>query len=312
MPKYSDLFDDVLRVLDDGDAHPRKEVFASTIAGLDLSPEERNERVKGGTTRAQDRVHWAIAYLVYAGVVERPSRGRFQISKLGRSLQDQNPSGISLEVLEATDGLKAWHARGAEKRRAKRGGLATPAPTVTTPNGQTPTEMVKYAMEEIRDDVAAELLDHLRSGAPKFFEETVLRVLHRLGYGSDEDDLIHTGRSHDGGIDGFIRQDRLGLERIAIQAKRLQQGSSVSDGDINAFCGAISRHSGVSKGVFVTTGHFTRQAIKAAESSSGPSLVLIDGYKLTEIMIDNRIGVLEEEIFVALKVDGSFFEEESP
>jgi restriction system protein len=169
---------------------------------------------------------------------------------------------------------------------------------------QSPEERIDAALSELRDVVAQDLLELIGRAPPEFFEKLVLELLHKMGYGTSRSDLQRTGGSGDGGIDGIISLDRLGLEKVYIQAKRWK--SAVGSPEIQGFMGALQLQ-GASKGVFVTTSAFTREAKQAATKARG-SIVLVDGERLSSLMIDNGVGVSHKELTVP-KVDNDYFDE---
>jgi restriction system protein len=310
MPKFSDLFTEVLETLSDGKAYPRRELFPKVVDKLDLTPEERAEKIAGGYFRAQDRVHWACAFLVYAEAIKRPQRGYLQITDLGRRLLADNTNGVNLSALEKTTGLQAWYARTAAAQQAKKGHTTTPTVPhhAVSSEGASPLEQMETAMISLKADVAAELLSRLRTEHWSFMERAVLKILLKLGYGRDEEDLFHVGGPYDGGIDGIINQDKLGLDRIYVQSKRYKEGSGISGATINEFMGAMDRK-GVSKGVFLTASHFTPEAKKAVAENNNKQIVLIDGDELTDLMVQYKIGATEVRTFSVFQIDENFFED---
>ena len=193
--------------------------------------------------------------------------------------------------------------------RLKDMGRNTATAPATLPDNQqgaeTPDERIASAINEIRDSVANELLDKILNASAEFFERLVLDLLFKMGYGSSLENVQHTGQTNDEGIDGIIALDRLGLERVVVQAKRWQRGSSVGRPVVQAFYGAYALK-GIKKGVFITTARFTRDARELERSSEG--LVLIDGQQLAELLIEYEIGVSNRFIKVP-KIDLDYFEE---
>ena len=307
IPGYKELFTDVLDALPDGDFRERREVVEEVINKMGLTTDERAEKLKSGYSRAGDRVHWAITYLRYAEAVKVPEKGSLQITELGAALLEANPDGVTLAVLEATQGLQAWYQRGIEKAKNK-SGQTVAATGSKSGDDQTPSEGLESSIKALNDEVAANVLSRLQQNTPLFMERSVLKVLHRLGYGTDESDLQHVGGPYDGGIDGIINQDKLGLDRIYVQSKRYQDGSGISGNDIRAFAGAMDG-SGVNKGVFITSSHFTPQALEAARQSP-KQIILLDGETLANLMVEYRIGVTEVQTYTVFALDENFFAED--
>ena len=172
---------------------------------------------------------------------------------------------------------------------------------------KTPVERIHDAMADLNESLSSELLEVVTAGTPSFFEHLVLRVLHSMGYGAGEDDLSQTPASHDGGIDGIISLDRLGLEKVYVQAKKWDPSSSISKPEIQKFYGALAER-GSTKGVFITTAKFSEGARSYARQVAG-SIVLVDGRQLTGLMIEGGVGVTVQQIVRVCRLDSDFFEE---
>jgi restriction system protein len=309
IPKYDELFTDVLNTLSDGVPQNRRDIRRQVIEHLHLTAEEAAETVPSGPRRAESRVGWALTYLVFARAVSRPGRGMHVITELGKKLLADNPHGVTIDILEETDGLKEWHQRTRDKKHKRKDVDPTPPPVNDPPViGVSPVEDLEQSVATLRNAVASEVLDRLRTEHWSFMERAVLKVLLKMGYGGDEDDLSHVGGPNDEGIDGIINQDKLGLEKIYVQSKRYKQGSAINGETVNAFMGAMGRK-GVTKGVFITASHFTDGARKAAEENKHQQVILIDGEELAEIMVDYQIGVTEVQTYTIYKLDENFFED---
>jgi restriction system protein len=235
-----------------------------------------------------------------AGYVDSPGPGIWQITDRGRELLAQYPEGFDdeaarLVIRESRRGIRSEDA-----------GDDSPADVSGPAAQQTPDERIDAAVREIQNAVARELLDRIGQAPPAFFEELVLDLLHALGYGASEDDLERVGRAGDGGIDGVISLDKLGFERVYVQAKRWQ--GSVGRPDIQAFYGALAGRR-ARKGVFITTSTFTREARDFA-SQVAEYIVLIDGTRLTSLMIEHGVGVTHYRVLRMPKIDGDYFDAE--
>ena len=178
--------------------------------------------------------------------------------------------------------------------------------TETLFDAATPEERIDAAYAEIRERMTADLLEQIQLSSPAFFERLVLDLLHRLGYGTDKDDLKRTGGSGDGGIDGVIALDKLGLEKVYVQAKRYADENTVGRPAIQAFFGALAGRR-ATKGVFITTSKYSREAREFARSASD-SIVLLDGHRLAQLMIDNRVGVSPKKRYDIVEIDSDYFE----
>ena len=312
LPKYHELFNDVLEVLSDGKQYHRRELHAAVIDRIGLSDAEKSETMKGGGNRARSRVHWAFEYLSQAGAVHRPKRGYTQITDDGRQLLLKNPDGVSLSLLKQTDGLRAWGRRSLEKRNAR---LANEdedsfdaASAEDDLDDRTPNEQIERSIKTIESTIASQLLQRLRDEDPEFLERTVLKLLHEMGYGSSEDDLQHLGGSGDGGVDGVIRQDKFGIDQIYVQAKRYGSGT-VGRPDIQAFVGALSGQQ-ATRGVFITTSSFSKDARDFARSIPQYRVILVDGEELVRLMIEHKVGVTVSRTVAIVELDENFFSED--
>ena len=306
IPKYHELFTDVLKALRDGQVRRTGEVIRGVTDGLGLSEAERNETMSGGRNRAESRVHWASVSLKEAGAIERPKRGFIAITPFGRELLLKFPEGVPLSALEETEGLQAWYARSRESYKAKHSAAKTGEVASTPDSDQSPEELIALASLELSNSVAAELLDLLHAEDPEFLEHAVLTVLHAMGYGSSVDDLQHLGGTGDGGVDGVINQDRLGLDQIYVQAKRHQPGSSIGRPEVQAFTGAVMGKK-ASRGIYITTSRFGTHARDYARELKDPRLVLLDGEEFTNLMIKYEVGVTVDKTYKVYKIDENFF-----
>ena len=312
IPKFSELFNDVLIVLSDGNQYHRRELQAEVLNRLVLTDAERAETMSGGGNRARSRVHWAFEFLCQSGATKRPKRGYAEITDFGRQLLQENPAGISLELLRQTEGLKDWRRRSIEARAARRSEEELEE-LVNDVDGsdsadRTPHEQIENSKIAIEAAVASQLLQRLREEDPEFLERTVLKLLHAMGYGSSEDDLQHLGGSGDGGVDGVIRQDKFGLDQIYIQAKRYGS-ATVGRPDIQSFVGALTgQHA--TRGVFITTSSFSREAKEFARTIQQYRVILVDGEDLVRLMIENKVGVTVSRTVEVVEIDENFFTEQ--
>jgi restriction system protein len=257
-------------------------------------------------------VHWAFEFLCQSGATKRPKRGYAEITDFGRRLLQENPAGISLELLRQTDGLKDWRRRSIEARAARRNEeeLEDLDDDVDGSDSadRTPHEQIENSKIAIEAAVASQLLQRLREEDPEFLERTVLKLLHAMGYGSSEDDLQHLGGSGDGGVDGVIRQDKFGLDQIYIQAKRYGS-ATVGRPDIQSFVGALTgQHA--TRGVFITTSSFSREAKEFARTIQQYRVILVDGEDLVRLMIENKVGVTVSRTVEVVEIDENFFSEQ--
>lgn len=311
MPKFNELFNEVLAVLSDGNQHHRRELHVAVVDRVKLTDAERSETMKGGGNRARSRVHWAFEYLCQAGAVKRPKRGYAQITDLGIKMLAEK-DGATLEKIHQTEGFKDWHRRSIEKRAARREGMEDEDSQLETIEGdlesRTPSEQIESSIKTIESSVGSQLLQRLREEDPEFLERTVLKLLHAMGYGSSEDDLQHLGGSGDGGVDGVIRQDKFGLDQIYIQAKRYGS-ANVGRPDIQSFVGALTGQQ-ATRGVFITTSGFSKDAKDFARSIQQYRVILVDGEELVRLMIEHKVGVTVLRTLEIVEIDENFFAED--
>lgn len=266
-----------------------------------LSAEERNKKTASGATLIGLRVSWAMTFLTKAGFIEKVASRTYRATDAGREFLLSHPERIALKDLEALPGWKeAW------KSSRRKGD--TPAVPDLSP-AATPIETIDSAVSQLHADVRGRLLDSILNQGPAFFERLVLDVLVRMGYGgSAEEAAEHLGRSGDEGIDGRINQDALGLDQILVQAKRYAPENVVSRQAIQAFIGSLAGQ-GVSKGIFITTSSFSTSAEEFVLRGSQTKIVLIDGPRLLDLMLDHKIGVRVERTVEVLDIDQNYFEE---
>jgi restriction system protein len=304
MPKFNQLFTEVLEVLSDGKDWGRVPLREAVIQKLDLTQAELGEKLPGGGVRINSRVHWAAQYLAVVRATERPSRGIMRITERGRALLANNPGGVTLEDLKVFPEFKDWDERSKSKRKEGQSSAVDLSTSDTVP-----MEQIEGAVGVLRSTVRDDLLARLRSEDPEFLERAVLKVLHAMGYGSSSDDLEHLGGPGDGGVDGLIRQDKLGLDLIYVQAKRHKEENKVGRPTIQQFVGALSGKS-ATRGVFITTSEFSDDARKFVTALPGQKVILLDGEEFADLMIEHEVGVSVSHLIKTYEVDENFFDED--
>ena len=295
----------VLLTLQDGTTKRRKVVNAEAVDMMGLDEDDLAERLKSGESRAANRAHWAIEYLAQAGAVDRPRRGEMQINDIGRRLLAEHPNGISEQDLADLPLYQDWVERSRASARNKRENPSNETPI--TYSEETPLETLIETIQVLDRSTARELVQRLQEQPPEFLERAVLKLLHAMGYGGSEEDGEHLGKSHDGGIDGVIRQDALGIERVYLQAKRYATDNTVGSAAIREFVGALTGV-GASGGIFITTSSFSSDARKYVERLS-PWVILIDGKELGNLMVQYGVGVTTTRVLRVSEVDENFFDE---
>lgn len=296
VPTWPELLQPVLEVLALGDTLHRKDVFDRAVETAQLSESARNERLNSGGLRYEQRMGWVLSHLSRADLVDRPSRGYYAINDAGRAWMVDHPNGMNYSTAR-TYFDPFW-----------------PVKTVNEPEAVNPRdadeidpiEKIDQGVEQLTAKVGEDLLNRLRGTHPDFFEEAVVQVLLQMGYGGAEARGRRIGGSGDGGVDGVVDQDPLGLDQIYVQAKRYAEGNSVGREAIQAFVGAL-HGKGATKGIFITTSTFTSGAKEyAAVVPSRP--ILIDGVRLVKLMIKYRVGIQVKQTYDVVAVDEDFFE----
>jgi restriction system protein len=299
LPSWQFFIKYVLEALTDGEIKHRKDVARLAKDLAPLSHDQKDLVFEGGEPIAEHRAGWAMSALTRAKCVEKPARGYFRITDTGRALLNASPNGMTEKDLMA---LPAW----SEYEPTKRNSLNSLASETASEYEGDPIERISEAVKDLDQGVAAELLAKLRGGSPEFFEKAVLDLLAAMGYGGVEKNRTHTGKSGDGGIDGVLDQDALGLTRVHVQAKRYADGNTVGRPDIQQFIGALGDKS-ATQGVFVTSSRFSKEALETADRA-GEKIALIDGNRLVELMIRYRVGVQVKNIFEIVEIDEDFFD----
>jgi restriction system protein len=303
VPTYDRFIEPILRYLA---AHPEgapaREVHDAAANLLKLTESDRQELLPSGVQPIyKNRAGWAHDRMKRAGLSESTRRGFWCLTSEGVAFAAKNRSPLAADVLENLA------VNNVDVRLRDAGAVVTTpaAPASAIPATASPDDRLEQALAELRRTVAAEVLESLRQVSPGHFEIIVLDVLHRMGYGASRADVQRVGGSGDAGIDGIISLDKLGLEKVYVQAKRWQQ--PVGRPDVQAFYGALAGQR-ANKGVFITTSSFTAQALDFVKSVE--RVVVVDGAKLADLMIDHEVGVTLRPVRVP-KLDSDYFEEDA-
>lgn len=302
IPDYQSCMLPFLRYLSDGAEHTLREAEDSLAEHFKLTPAERAELLPSGQQGIfKNRIGWARTYLKKAGLLEAPKRGVFKITDRGMKTLASSPSRIDVKYLEQFPEFIEF--RDASKPEDDGGVVAV----AELPQSKTtPEEAIEVAHQGLREQLAAELLSRILACTPTFFEQLVVELLVKMGYGGSRRDAgERIGQTGDGGIDGIIKEDRLGLDTIFIQAKRWQ--GSVGRPEIQKFVGALQGQR-AKKGVFITTSTYTAEAADYA-TRIDTKVVLIDGKQLAGLMIDFDVGVSPAATYVVKRIDSDYFEE---
>ena len=300
VPDFQTLMRPILGQILEGPKNSRQ-LTESMIEEFGLTDDEQNELVPSRRkTRIVDRVQWVITYLVKAGCAERPSRGFALATKRGRELYEQSPDGINTRTLQAFPEFVSFQT--AHQRKGPDNNL--PVVEIPPQTDQTPEDRIGAAMEEIDTDLRDDLLARILNASPKFFEQLIVDLMEAMGYGGPGRGE-HLGSTGDGGIDGLINEDVLGLDIVYLQAKRYAPTNTIPVSQIREFAGSLDER-GALEGVFVTTSSFAKPAIQYAERSP-KRLILIDGERLTRLMIRYGVGVRLMRTIKLQRVDEDYF-----
>jgi len=300
VPDFQTLMRPVLVALEDGTPHSTKAIRDVLAEEFELTPEDLAEKIPSGRAKTfQNRVGWALTYMLRAGLLSRPKRSTYQLTDRGRDVMDDNPASVGVTVLKQFEEFREFH----KAKTPEQGQPPTPTPT-TSDESATPEERMEGAYSELEAALIAEILDRVMERDPEFFEQLVLDVLRRIGYGGRVGSPIsHLGQTGDEGVDGVIQEDELGLDLIYVQAKRWS--NPVGRPEIQKFFGALhGQHA--NKGVFITTSTFSSEAQSFAENAT-PRIVLVDGHSLAQLMIDHDVGTTETDRYVVKRVDLDYF-----
>lgn len=309
MPTWDQFMISMLRVFADGKVRTRREAHPLVATEAGLSDEQRSELLGSGQPKFMNRIGWGMSFLARTNALSRPSRGSYVITDGGRLLLKTYPHGFTEKDTDSVISSEAGRAAGLiPYTPSTRAAKASPAvdPVVEASTDLDPNEQVQTGVDRIHTDVADELLIRLHQNDPGFFEQTVVDLVVAMGYAGSDGVAARTQLTNDGGIDGVVDQDALGLNRVYIQAKRYGLDSTVSRPDIQAFVGALH---GVQadRGLFITTAKFSSGAKSYVESVS-TRVILIDGPRLADLMIRFGVGVQIQQTITIVKIDEDYFE----
>ena len=306
VPKFEEFFLPCLKCLSDGKIYTQAMLRAYAISYFHLNENDINELVKSGKkTQLADRVAWTISYFMQAKLIDTPKRGTYKINTLGKSFLSEHNDGFSKNDLLKIPAFAAFAIRTDEDVEKTNRDCSN----ASVKEEYTPTDLIADAHRQINNSLAQDLLSKVLELSPAFFERLVVELLVKMGYGgSFEDAASVTQYSRDDGVDGVIKEDKLGFDTIYIQAKRYDRKTIVGSKDIRDFIGALNiKHA--SKGVFITTSTFSdnaKRSVKAIESK----IVLIDGDLLCKYMIDYNLGVTVRQVYEIKQLDNDYFVEE--
>jgi restriction system protein len=300
VPDFQSMMLPVLTAIGDHKPHHLREVAETVAKAMGISDEDRLQRMpKWNVTIWSNRIAWVGTHFKFAGLITRPARGQIQITERGLQVLQSKPKQIDARFLRQFPEY--------DQTRKTETDSESQSANNAVEEQESPLETVEKSMAELRQALAAELLETIKSRPPEFFEQLVLDLVQKLGYGSFIGDAAeHLGRGGDRGLDGAIKEDKLGLDIIYLQAKRWK--TAVGPDIVREFLGALDQ-AGAKKGVLITTSTFTKEA-RLPFSKSDKKISLIDGAMLVELMIDHDLGVTPVKTYQIKKIDSDYFEED--
>jgi len=305
IPDYETLMLPTLAALGSGEPRTRAQLLDAVAVATGVPEDDLRLLLPSGkVTVFGSRVGWALTYMSQAGLAVRPKRGTYVITDRGRHILRAHPDRVDNRVLQQFPEFLEFKSRRTDKAAPA---ISRDDPPPAVDEVLSPTEAIERLVQDADGAVAAELLDRVLAQPPEFLETLALHLLQALGYGGKEALLAHTGKTGDGGLDGIIRQDALGLDLIGVQAKRYDRNSAVQRPEIQAFVGAL-QGAQTSRGVFVTTGRYSTGARLFAEQVP-IRLILIDGPELARLMVRYNVGVAAKETYHLKIVDDDFFDD---
>ncbi len=303
IPNYQQLMLPVLKRIETFHKTSKRELTPLIADDVKLNLDERTRRVSSGNTIIQSRIGWTISYLKQAGLVEYPERGKVAITDLGKRVLLEFPPQIDNDFLKKFDSFKDFIKR--NRQSTKERNQQNKSHQELETSEQIPEEQIASALVEIESKLAGEILDLIQSQSPQFFEKLVVELLLAMGYGgAAEDSGLVTSYTNDEGIDGFIKEDKLGLDMIYLQAKRWQ--STIGRPEIQKFVGALQGKR-AKKGVFISTSRYSSEAMDFIKNLDC-KVVLIDGEQLAKYMIEFNVGVQTEKDFAIKKIDEDYWD----
>lgn len=302
IPQYSEMMLPLLQLMSDGHEHHVKEAVKPIAEYFNLTDEEQEILLKNSNqTLLYYRIHWANTYLKKALLLESTRRGHIQITKRGLAVLNENISELDNNYLMRFPEFVEFRAPNRSTNDTNSDNLER------NESEFAPKELIDSTYRSIVNDLADQLLEIVLSASPAFFEQLVVDLLLAMGYGSALQDAGQAiGQTNDGGIDGYIQEDQLGLDTIYIQAKRWAIDNTVGRPQIQGFVGSLMGE-GATKGVFITTSSYSKGAIEYAKSMQNVRVILIDGQQLAQLMIEHNVGVSVEKTYTIKQIDENYF-----
>lgn len=301
VPKYYQFFPYILDCLADGKERDLKEIAEYCAKKFNLGDEDKREVLPSGQPTYLNRIGWARTYLKKAGLIDKTSRSVYVITDLGKKAVNDGSHNVDLEYLRRFDSFNEF---------TNHKNIQTDKSEDINKKEESPQEQLELSICEINSSLCDSLMSELLKMDPYDFENLIVKLLIKMGYGTlKQDESAVTKKSGDEGIDGIVSADKFGFDSIYIQAKKWQSNTTVGRPEIQKFLGALAGQ-GATKGIFITTAHFSKEAIAFAEKQLHQKIVLVDGNQLTELMLEYNLGVSVVETYVVKRVDYDFFNDE--
>jgi len=302
IPDFQSVMLPIMEIASDKSVHLFRDVINKLIENYKLTEEEKNELLPSGKQPIfENRTGWAKTHLKKAGLLDYPKRGCIQITERGTSLLENKPEKIDMKVLKQFDEYNEFINITNDNKNSD--------DIVNEIEIHTPEELMEKSFHNIKRTLAGEILEKIRNVTPSFFEKLVVNLLVKMGYGGSVKDAGKAiGKANDEGIDGTIKEDKLGLDVIYIQAKRWKDGNVVGRPELHKFVGALAGQ-GAKKGIFITASTFTKEALEYTPKNE-TKIILIDGIQLAELLIEYNVGVSNQQTYEIKKIDNDYFDEE--
>lgn len=302
VPKYNEIFPAFIKSLADGEIHSLKDIRDFCAEDFKLSDEDKQVHLASGQNMFNDRVGWARTYLKKAGLIDSPARAKFCLTAEGKKALQAGAEYVTLKYLQQNKAFSEWYHTGKSTDNA--------APVSEEVSGQSPQEMMNYALDELNSSVADDLMSEVLKISPYDFEHLIVKLLIKMGYGSMKlNKDATTQKSGDEGIDGIVTADKFGFDSIYAQAKQWKIDSVVGRPEVQKFLGALAGQ-GAAKGLFITTARFSKEAKEFANKQLHSKIVLVDGAQLMKLMIEYNLGVSTVATYEVKRIDYDFFNEE--
>lgn len=297
-PKYYEYMLPELQILKDNKVYARNDLIDLAAEKLNVTEEQKSEMINSGSPRYLGRGGWGLTYLKQAGLIFSPKRGLFQITREGLDFLSKHPTSLTVEDLQQFPSFVEFQTRSTKDNENT---------TTVLDSEVTPDEQIQIAFNSLKQDVCDQLLNKILENNPYSFEKLVVDLVVAMGYGGNIKDAGKaTKKTGDDGIDGVINEDKLGLGKIYLQAKRYAKDHQVGSPEIQAFTGALNLQ-GAKKGIFITTSSFSSRAIDLISHSNIP-IALIDGNKLVEYMFEYNLGVSTKIKYEVKEIDNDYFD----